>query len=560
MIEVELPDGTVVEFPEGTDDATITRALSSQAAPWRAQGRKKSPLEMAYEDSRKTIDPTEGETWGTNAAAGFGRSYYESARGIGQLTGALSDEDIAEARRLDAPLANNDAAKWGNMLGFATQLVGPGSAASLLKGGLAWANAPRAANVAGAVQKGFLPTTVKGATAQGAALGAMQPATSGGERLGNVAAGAGGAFVGAKAGNALAGLSRADAPAVAPQRAQAITEARQAGYVLPPSEMRPGGLVGMLEGASGKQQIGQHASAKNQKVTNSLARKALGLPDDVKLNVETLSAIRKQAGQAYDAVASAGMVQTDAAYQAALKGIAAKADQAAKAFPKANRPVIAEAVAGLDVPAFDAAGGVAQIGILRDKADIAYRAGDKAMGKAYSDASKALEDLMERHLEASGQPELLAGFRSARQTIAKTYTVQKALNDETGDVSAQALAAILKKGKPITGELKTAAKAGSAFKDATQALKTPPRMFSPWDLGAAGVGAGSMNGPLLAAVAGRPAVRSAFLTKPMQDLFARQATQGRSIPRMIHDPDVEKWLEQARRLSQSGGSGYAQSR
>lgn len=33
VIEVELPDGTIVEFPEGTDTATMERALASYAAP-----------------------------------------------------------------------------------------------------------------------------------------------------------------------------------------------------------------------------------------------------------------------------------------------------------------------------------------------------------------------------------------------------------------------------------------------------------------------------------------------------------------------------------------------
>ncbi len=47
MIEVEMPDGTVVEFPEGTDDATIKRVLSGQsAAP--SMPPKKKPRERGW--------------------------------------------------------------------------------------------------------------------------------------------------------------------------------------------------------------------------------------------------------------------------------------------------------------------------------------------------------------------------------------------------------------------------------------------------------------------------------------------------------------------------------
>ena len=48
---------------------------------------------------------------------------------------------------------------------------------------------------------------------------------------------------------------------------------------------------------------------------------------------------------------------------------------------------------------------------------------------------------------------------------------QKALNSETGDVSAQMLAGQLKKGKPLSGDLLDIAKIGSAFPKATQSLK-----------------------------------------------------------------------------------------
>lgn len=550
IYKVEGPGGRIykVEGPEGASEAEVIAFLQESqgaVAEPRVTSRKRSVAEMNYRNAMEEANPANVPA-SENFAAAMGRSVYETGRGIGQLAGLVSDEDIEASRRMDAPLTNTEAGKWGGMAGFASQMIGPGSAASVIKGGAQLANLPRAAQAAGAMQRGFLPITAKGAAVQGAALGALQPATSGSERFANAAMGAGGGYVGAKAGNAIAGLARADAPSVPSQRAQAIAEARAAGYVLPPSEMGRGGLTGALEGLSGKQQIGQHASAKNQKVTNTLARKALGLPDDAPLTLDTLDALRAEAGKAYADVAALGAlpvtgklpanVSVSTSQNALLAGKqrAVDAGELVRAWKQANH----------DATAYYRA--------------YARDANPETLAKAKSAAAEAkqIDGFLLSSLDSLGRKDMAQALKAARVRIAKTYTVENALNGVTGDVSAQALAAALKKGKPLSSELKAAAKAGQAFPKATQALKDPPRMFSPWDLAAGGVGVGSVNVPLMAAVAGRPAVRASFLSKPMQDLFARQATQGRSIPRMIQDPRIAEWLEQARRASQAGAIGY----
>lgn len=503
--------------------------------------------------------------------AGVGKSVYDTGRGIGQLAGAVSDEDVARSRQLDAPLMESGAGVLGTAGGMVAQLVGPGAAVkgvgSLAQGANLMRTAQGAqelgslnavANAANVAQRALLPTTAKGAATQGAVIGGLQPATSGGERFANTAFGAGGAFAGAKVGDAIAGLARPPAPMVAPQTASAVRAAREAGYVLPPGEVRPTGLTHVVEGLSGKQQLGQAASTKNQKVTNQLARRALGVGDDVPLSHETLDAIRAEAGKAYEAIGSAGMMQTDATYKATLQNIAKKYDTAAQAFPDANRPTIATAVKGLDVPEFDAAGGIAQIKILREDADKAFRAGDSAQGRAFSEASKALERVIERNLAAQGKQDLLAAFTGARETIAKTYTVQKALNPETGNVSAQALAALRKQRKPLSGDLKTVARVGGAFPKATQTLKDPYRAFSPWDFAAGGLGFGAGGPALAATVAARPVARAAMLSQPMQAMMANKALGGRAIlPQMLpNTPQARAFLEAQRRAAIAGGAGY----
>ena len=36
MIEIEAPDGSIIEFPAGTDDATIDRVMRENFAPQQA--------------------------------------------------------------------------------------------------------------------------------------------------------------------------------------------------------------------------------------------------------------------------------------------------------------------------------------------------------------------------------------------------------------------------------------------------------------------------------------------------------------------------------------------
>lgn len=147
-------------------------------------------------------DPTEGMGLYEQYRAGLGKSVMDTYAGVKQLgteaiaqatRGTLSDpyadtatsqrfdamaqaqrDATAERRRLDEPLMERPAGMAGNVVGTLGQIVGPGLAA---RGSMAG--------------RAFLPTTIKGNVAQGAAIGAVQPTAAEGERRGNVAMGAG---------------------------------------------------------------------------------------------------------------------------------------------------------------------------------------------------------------------------------------------------------------------------------------------------------------------------------------------------------------------------------
>jgi hypothetical protein len=314
-----------------------------------------------------------------------------------------------------------------------------------------------------------------------------------------------------------------------------IVKAKEAGYVLPPTQANPSIFNQIVEGVSGKIKTSQAASIKNQEVTNGLVRKGLGLAEDAPLTVETLGQVRKQAGQAYERVRNSGTVVPDPVYSQTLDAIAEPYLRAAKDFPDAAETGVLKAIDSVRVKSFDAGSAVDQIRILRDKADSAFRSGDKGLGKTYRGISDALEEQLGRHLEGKASPQVLTEFRKSREVIAKSYIVEKHLN-KAGHVDAQGLARELKKGR-LTGELKTAGEFGEQFHRAAQ---RPERVggvpMSLFDIAVGGVPSAMMMDPsYLALVAARPAVRSLVLSGPYQKSFVNPQSEGPSMGRMLLD-------------------------
>lgn len=489
------------------------------SGPWEKYASAAKPWERYQPDL--TQDAT--GTFTENLAAGAGKALTDLGRGAKQLldipaqalertfgevkfgglptakaSAAATQAEIADSRKRDAPLMGTAGGLIGNVAGnVATTLLVPG---------------------------GSYPAAV----GSGAALGALQPTVEGESRVANTAIGAGagaaGKFLGDKAASFLTNkLSAAEkaAESAALQNAPrdaALKAGREAGYVVPPTQANPSAVNRVLEGVSGKIQTGQVASQKNQKVTNELARKALGIEEDIPITKDVLNGIRKEAGQAYEALRGAGTITADKQYFTDLNKIMAKFEGASKDFPELAQNEIGGIVNAVKKEQFSADSAIDAISILRDKAAASAAKGDKSVASAFRSTAQAMEDAIERRLIESGDQELLKGFQAARKLIAKTYSVEGALN-ESGNVNAQALAKQLSKGKPLSDELRTAAEFAANFKKAAQNVDSMGSVpgVSPLDA-AVGTLAG---GPAGAAwFLGRPAVRSAILSKPYQNALA----------------------------------------
>ncbi len=452
MIEAELPDGTVLEFPEGTSPAVVQKAVKSHLGV-------KEPASV--NDRGGLLQ---------NVAGGI-------LRGAGSIGATLLTPIDAAARavgvqneyigRTDRREAMDEALKTAGVdtdsLGFKGAKIGTEIAGTAGAGGAA-ANlltkvAPRAIQAAPALIESLRTGGMSAGGYSGATGAAIR--TAGGAVNGAVSAGlvnpedAGvGAIVGgvapniikvaADAGSAVGKKSAkqyAEALAKfnreAPKRAT-LTEAVDAGYVVPPNLANPSTKNAIIESFSGKQATSQIASVKNQDVTEKLVRQSLGLAEDAPLTKGALEQIRKVEGGAYKAVGDLN--------------------------PKAE----------MDLEALKQARNEAQ-GWFNAYNRSASPA-DLAKAKDARDLAEVLELQLESHANAAGKSDLIPALREARKQIAKTYTVERALNDATGTVNAKVIGRMLEKGKPLSDGLDTVGRFASGFPSIAQA---PQQMGSP---------------------------------------------------------------------------------
>ena len=315
-----------------------------------------------------------------------------------------------------------------------------------------------------------------------------------------------------------------------------LENANRAGYVIPPATARPRSTAAsMAEGAAGKLSTGQLASSMNQRVTNRLAGQAVGIMDDGTVSREALQTIRAEAGKAHEALRSfPGQLVSDTRFRVELADAVKSFSNTAAQIPALAQDDVLAIAKGLEQPRFDPGVAVDAISLLRDRADIAYRSGDRTLGRAYRGLSDAFEGLVERRIVASGPQGagLISEFRNARQLIAKTYSIENALRGQ--NVDAQALARTLDKGKYLSGTLRQIAEFAQKFPKAarvTPATESLP-MYSPLDylaMGASTAAAGT-TGDLRALIpalyaGGRPLLRNFLLSPAGQSLVVNGIPQ-----------------------------------
>lgn len=336
----------------------------------------------------------------------LGNSIYQRVTG---RTPDVVQAEIDESRKLDAPLMATGGGKVGA--------------------------------VAATLPAAFIPgaNTYAGAATIGSILGFTRPTSGDESRLQNTvtggALGVAGKYVGDKVvqgvGSAIAKKTAQNAQAAAQNapRDAVLAAGREAGYVVPPSSVKPGLVNDTIESVGGKIATEHTASVQNQRVTDTLARQYLGMADDAIFSRAAIADAKKAAAEPY-------------------RQIAAVSDDAAKAldaWKQAN---------------FDAK---MQWNYFRKSGNPEAYTKAQELGKA---AEAALDSI-----EKQASPAAVEALKAARVQIGKLSTIESAMTSG-GHVDARVIA---KMGErfPFTDQLKLISDFAAQF---PKAMKTPEKI------------------------------------------------------------------------------------
>jgi hypothetical protein len=294
---------------------------------------------------------------------------------------------------------------------------------------------------------------------------------------------------------AVGGSMAAGAPAENPLnsvRDSTLAEGQAVGYKLPPNEVNPSTLNKVLGSVAGKADVKAGIIKDNQLTTNTVAAKAIGLDPAEPITPEALKQAAAPENQVYAQVAA---LSPDAAY--ALDEFKQARSDASAYWKEYGRSLSVET--------------------------------QKKAIAAGSDAD-IWEQLLAQEAASKGQPQLAAQFTQARVNLAKIHTVDSALNEATGNVSAPVIGRMFDAGKPLTDGLDTIGKFNQAFPLYTREAESTAgtgvsKLAIPEAVG--GAIAGNHFAGIPGAIAGgaapflRPAVQAGLLSNPYQSMFAQ---------------------------------------
>lgn len=297
-------------------------------------------------------------------------------------------------------------------------------------------------------------------------------------------------------------------------------EAREAGYVIPPTMVKDRGTTNLVESVAGVGATKNAASLRNQEITDRLAAKSLGLPENTALTPTKFQELYTKAGEPYEAVKALKIPETMGWFKRFHEG----ADSLVEQWKQSRADARA----------------------LWRKAT-----GDPSIRQQAQEAdalTASLEQDLTKIAAANGKTELVQQMKDASKQLAKIHSVEDATNPGTFHVSAQQLGRDLANGKPLTDSLKTIARFASAFPHAArnaENIAVPHASGTNALVGAMGVTGAAASGDLRAlAVGGLPLLRgparnlalSEYMQRrllgpvsPMDRAYAQSALAGRSI-------------------------------
>jgi hypothetical protein len=290
-----------------------------------------------------------------------------------------------------------------------------------------------------------------------------------------------------------------------------------------------------VEGVAGRPQLEREISQANAPRVKKAAADDVGIKEPLSagsVNKEITKTI-----SSYTAPRKLGKVNlaADTQWKDKLKEVKGITSQEEIDFPEDVNESVNKEVAKFDKPSADADTLVTKIAKLRERASDNFRgnADDKALARAQRAIATAMEEALERHAKSIGQEGVMKQFKADREKLAKLYTIRDALT-ESGELDLGELEKRLNNKEPLTGNLRTLARAKSAFDRSFQnpdnirghPLGLADVVMGTMAGGAKGAMAGGVEGSVAGAVAlgARPATRALLKSSAYQKAFIKPRT------------------------------------
>lgn len=508
IYKVQTPDGQTlkIEGPDGATDDQLIRVAKGHL------------------DQQRMADPLSGVSTGEKFLAGAGKAFTDIARGAGQLVGlGPSREDVAEQRRLDAPLMSG-AGTAGNIVG----------------------------NIAATVPAAFVPgvNTYAGGALLGAGMGALQPVANE-SRTGNMAMGAGAGVAGTAAAR---GVGRLLSPQTRPDVKTLMSE----GVTPTPGQILGGAANRMEQAATSIPMLGDVIQNARRGATESLNKAALQRSltpiggNVTNIGREGVREVGEKLGQAYDDLLPRLAINADQQFSDDLSRIVqnsslpkAEADQLISIVTNKVKGKFSQgAMSGETMKAIESELGRLSRGYTKDSSF-----DKRELGYAIQEVQASLRSMVER-----ANPQFSGELRKINEGWANFLRVQRAAGasgSKEGVFSPEALRGSVRALDPSRNK-GSFARGDALMQDLASAGenvlgRTVPDSGTPFRLANIGmVGAVPFVDPVIpAALAGS----AALYTPPAQRLLANLLTQR---------PDMVRSLApQVRRLGILGGPVYA---
>jgi hypothetical protein len=249
---------------------------------------------------------------------------------------------------------------------------------------------------------------------------------------------------------------------------KAAEDAHIAGIKLSPAYI--GGPIRKdIQSAAGSPKVHQEFSRENEEPIDRLAKLALAVHPSEELTPEVLERIKTDAYKPYDAVRKLGRYKMDdAEYAEYMKDIDAAGGRFASRgedFGGSRFPEIDAEKNPYRTRSFDAGSALDEMRTLRNLSRQnlkQYNPPANALGYTQREIASALERRLDAFAAKSGQPQLVAQLKAAREKLAKISNVEDSMG-AGGHVRADDLKRMMDAGVPLTDSLKTIAVTAKNF-------------------------------------------------------------------------------------------------